>query len=72
MVHHVVKTVLPDVLEHPHQQEDQAVKVNARVAVVDNAPDALVIVLAVEVNARVDAVETVMVAVTRIVRVAVI
>lgn len=34
--------------------------------------DALVIVLAVEVNVQVDAKETVMVAVTRIVRVAVI
>ena len=72
MAHHVVKTVLPDVLEHLHQQEDQAVRVNARVAVAVNVQDVLVIVLAVAVNVQVDAKETVMVAVTRIARVAVI
>lgn len=72
MAHHVVKTVLPDVLEHPHQQEDRAVRVNARVAVAANVQDVLVIVLAVAANVQVDAKETVMVAVTRIVRVAVI
>ena len=52
MDHHVVKTVLLDVLAHLHQQEDQAAKDNVRVAVADNALDALELVQVVRINVK--------------------
>ena len=72
MDHHVVKTVLLDVLGHLHQQEDQAAKDNVRVAVADNALDALELVQVAVANVRAAVLEIVTAHVISIVKIAVV